>query len=317
MDAARQALRLRHYSPRTERAYCAWIRRFVLYHGKKHPTELGHSAVQSFLRHLAEQRNVSPSTQNQALAAILFLYRDVLAISIEKATPLTRAQRPQRMPTVLTPREVQALLAELRGASYLMACLLYGSGLRLLECAQLRVKDLDFERREIRVRDGKGRKDRVVPLPGSIATRLAVHLENVRAQHVRDRAAGAGFVALPNALARKMPGAPRDWPWQWVFPATRTYHHAPSGQQRRHHSHETVLQRAIRQAAVSAKLSKRVTCHTLRHSFATHLLENGYDIRTIQELLGHRDVATTMLYTHVLNRGGLGVQSPLDTPHHR
>jgi integron integrase len=227
--------------------------------------------------------------------------------------PFVRARKPERLPVVLTPAEAQALLTRMQGAPKLMACLLYGSGLRLLECAQLRVKDVDFERREIRVRDGKGKKDRVVPLPALLVPALLQHLESVRAQHRSDVSAGGGYVALPNALARKYPNAAHEWPWQWLFPATRQYVDAATHQRRRHHLHETVLQRALRQAAVASAIPKRISAHTLRHSFATHLLETGHDIRTIQELLGHRDVATTMLYTHVLNRGALGVLSPLDT----
>ncbi len=243
---------------------------------------------------------------------MLFLYNDVLAISLEKQAPLVRAKRPERIPVVLTPSEVSALLGRLDGTAYLMASLLYGAGLRLLECARLRVKDLDLERREIRVRDGKGRKDRLAPLPIALIGQLQVHIAAVRKQHESDLRAGAGHVEIPDALRSKYPNASRDWPWQWLFPATRIYHHQETNERRRHHLHETVLQRAVRQAALSAQLSKRVSCHTLRHSFATHLLEAGYDIRTIQELLGHRDVATTMIYTHVLNRGALGGQSPLD-----
>ncbi len=309
----RRALRVRHYSVRTEKAYCAWIRRFILHHDKRHPNELGAGEVQQFLDHLARDRAVSASTQNQALAALLFLYNDVLAITLEKQLSLVRAQRPERIPVVLTPSEVKTVLAELRGPVLLVASLLYGAGLRLLECARLRVKDVDFERREIRVRDGKGRKDRLVPLPVSVAANLKLHLQQVERQHQQDLLDGAGHVELPDSLRLKFPTAPREWPWQWLFPATRKYLDPKTGEVRRHHLHETVVQRAVRQAALTARLPKRVSCHTLRHSFATHLLESGYDIRTIQELLGHRDVATTMIYTHVLNRGPLGVRSPLDT----
>jgi integron integrase len=312
LDIVRQALRVRHYSPRTERAYCHWIRRFILFNDKRHPAKLGAREVQRFLDHLATKLGVSAATQNQALAALVFLYSDVLAMSLEKHVKLVRAQRPERIPVVLTPSEVTGLLAQLRGPPLLMASLLYGAGLRLMECARLRVKDVDFERREIRVRDGKGRKDRLTPLPASIIPQLRAHLCSVERQHREDILAGAGYVELPDALRRKYPSAPREWAWQWVFPATRQYFHPGTGERRRHHLHETVIQRAVRQAALAAELTKRVSCHTLRHSFATHLLEAGYDIRTIQELLGHRDVATTMIYTHVLNRGPLGVRSPLD-----
>jgi integron integrase len=312
LDLVRRALRVRHYSPRTERAYCNWIRRFVLFHGKQHPNRLGAAEVQHFIDHLAQDRAVSPGTQNQALAALTFLYNDVLAIPLEKHVALVRARLPERIPVVLTPSEVTSVLARLSGPTRLMASLLYGSGLRLLECARLRVKDIDFERREIRVRDGKGGKDRLAPLPASLIIELQHHLASVKSQHQRDLRDGSGYVELPHALRRKYPNAATEWPWQWVFPATRKYTDPVTSERRRHHLHETVLQRAVRQAAVAARIPKRVSCHTFRHSFATHLLESGYDIRTIQELLGHRDVATTMIYTHVLNRGPLGVQSPLD-----
>lgn len=312
LDLVRRALRVRHYSARTEQAYCHWIRRFILYHDRRHPSELGAPEVQQFLDHLANHRGVSAGTQNQALAALLFLYNDVLAINLERQLTLVRAQRPERIPVVLSVAEIATLLAHLRGAPRLMACLLYGAGLRLIECARLRIKDVDFERREIRVRDAKGARDRVTPLPAALVTELKTHLASVKAQHEQDLRSGAGYVELPGALHQKYPAAPREWPWQWLFPATRTYLHEATGQRRRHHLHETVLQKAVRQAALTACISKRVSCHTLRHSFATHLLESGHDIRTIQELLGHRDVATTMIYTHVLNRGALGVRSPLD-----
>jgi integron integrase len=273
---------------------------------------MGSAEVRAFLDHLARDRNVSASTQNQALAALLFLYNDVLAITLERQSPLIRAQRRERIPIVLTPTEVSSLLAQLDGTPYLMASLLYGAGLRLLEWARLRINDIDLDRREIRVRDGKGRKDRLTPLPIALISKLELHLQRVRQQHQADLHGGAGYVEIPDALRTKYPNAPREWPWQWLFPATRGYLHPQTAERRRHHLHETVVQRAVRQAALAAHLSKRVSCHTLRHSFATHLLEAGYDIRTIQELLGHRDVATTMIYTHVLNRGALGVQSPLD-----
>ena len=309
----RHALRVRHYSPRTEQAYCDWARRFIVYHGKRHPSRLGAVEVQQFLDHLARDLGVSAGTQNQALAALVFLYNDVLAVRLEKHLTLVRARRPERIPVVLTPSEVTTVLSQLSGPTLLMASLLYGAGLRLIECARLRVKDLDFERREIRVRDGKGRKDRLTPLPVSLIGDLKLHLELTSSLHAQDVREGSGYVELPDALARKFPAAAREWPWQWVFPATRKYLHPETRERRRHHLHETVLQKAVRQAAIAAGIAKRVSCHTLRHSFATHLLESGYDIRTIQELLGHRNVATTMIYTHVLNRGPLGVRSPLDT----
>ena len=289
-----------------------WVRRFVLFHGKRHPNELGAADVQQFLTHLARERRVSGPTQNQALAALLFLYNDVLAIRLEKQLPLVRAKRPERIPTVLTPSEVTLVLGRMQGTTRLIASLLYGSGLRLMEAVRLRVKDVDFERREIRIRDGKGRKDRVTPLPAAVVGELQRHLTQVQAQHEQDLREGAGCVEIPDGLRFKYTAAPREWPWQWLFPATRTYHHPQTRETRRHHLHETVVQKAVRQAALAINLTKRVTCHTFRHSFATHLLETGQDIRTIQELLGHRDVATTMIYTHVLNRGALGVRSPLD-----
>lgn len=312
LDLVRQALRVRHYSPRTEDAYCNWIRRFILFHDKRHPNELGANEVQRFLDHLAHDRGVSAGTQNQALAALVFLYNEVLARGLERHVTLVRARLPDRIPVVLTPSEVTKLLGQLKGAPLLMASLLYGAGLRLIECARLRVKDVDFERREIRLHDGKGRKDRLAPLPATLIPSLREHCQRMQLQHEADLRSGAGYVELPNALRRKYPNAAREWPWQWLFPATRLYHHPETNERRRHHLHETVLQRAVRHAALTAHLTKRVSCHTLRHSFATHLLEAGYDIRTIQELLGHRDVATTMIYTHVLNRGPLGVRSPLD-----
>lgn len=312
LDLVRQALRVRHYSARTEQAYCHWIRRFILFHDKRHPNELGASEVQQFLDHLAHDRGVSAGTQNQALAALVFLYNDVLAMGLERHVTLVRARLPERIPVVLTPGEVTKLLGQLKGTPLLMASLLYGAGLRLIECARLRVKDVDFERREICVHDGKGRKGRLTPLPATLIPALREHCQRTQLQHEADLRDGAGYVELPNALRRKYPNAAREWPWQWLFPATRLYHHPKTNERRRHHLHETVVQRAVRQAALTAQLTKRVSCHTLRHSFATHLLEAGYDIRTIQELLGHRDVATTMIYTHVLNRGPLGVRSPLD-----
>jgi integron integrase len=313
LDLVRNALRVRHYSPRTERVYCGWIVRYIVYHGKRHPGELGANDVRSFLEHLARDRHVSAPTQNQALAALLFLYNEVLAVSLETQTGLIRAARPERLPVVLTRLEVAKLLSQLSGPSALVASLLYGAGLRLLEGLRLRVKDVDFERRELSVVGAKGGRARRAPLPLALVGELRVWLDVVRRQHDRDLAEGAGCVEIPNALRVKYPSAPREWPWQWVFPATRTYQHPPTGETRRHHLHETVVQKAVRQAALAAQLSKRVSCHALRHSFATHLLETGHDIRTIQELLGHRDVATTMIYTHVLNRGALGVLSPLDS----
>jgi integron integrase len=312
LDRVRAALRVRHRSPRTEEAYVLWIRRFILFHGKRHPDTLGEGDVQAFLTHLAVDEHVAASTQNQALNAIVFLYREVLQRELGDFSQAVRARTPERLPTVLSRNEVAALLEQLDGVEWLVAALLYGSGLRLLEALTLRVKDVDFELRELRLRRAKGAKDRVTPLPDAIAPALREHLTDVRALHQRDLATGFGAVALPDALARKLPAAAREWPWQWVFPATRRYVERQSGTQRRHHLHETVVQRAVRSAAANAGLTKRATCHTLRHCFATHLLETGTDIRTLQELLGHRNVQTTMIYTHVLNRGGCGVRSPLD-----
>ncbi len=299
-------------SPRTEEAYIGWIRRFILFHGKRHPDVMGEPEVTGFLSHLATHQHVSASTQNQALAALLFLYERVLGRELEWLGGVVHAKRPDRLPVVLSRDEAKAVLERMEGVASLMGTLLYGSGLRVLECAKLRVKDLDFDRHELMVRDGKGRKDRVTMLPGRLDVPLCAHLAVVRARHEADLAAGSGSVALPDALDRKYPGASRDWPWQWLFPASRHYVDAVTGERRRHHVHETVLQRAVARAVTAARIGKHVTAHTLRHSFATHLLEAGYDIRTIQELLGHKDVRTTMIYTHVLNRGGRGVRSPFD-----
>jgi integron integrase len=316
LESLRAALRVRHRSRRTEKTYVEWVRRFILFHDKRHPAELGSEAVMAFLNHLAVEVGVSSSTQNQALNAIVFLYRHVLGREPERFEGLIRARGPRRLPVVLTVAEARALLAELRGAERLVAGILYGSGLRLLEALTLRVKDLDFARREIRVRRGKGGKDRVTPLPEAIARPLLQHLRDVRALHERDLAEGFGAVALPGALAGKYPGAAREWPWQWTFPAGRRYRDVAASTERRHHLHETVVQRAVKRAVAIARIPKPASCHTLRHSFATHLLEAGYDIRTVQELLGHRSLQTTMVYTHVLNRGGRAVRSPLDASLH-
>ena len=312
LDRVRQAVRMRHYSPRTEKAYVGWIRRFILFHDKRHPAQMGAPEVTRFLSHLATGSSVSASTQNQALSAILFLYGEVLGQRLDWMVDIVRAQRPVRVPTVLSRREVSDLLSHLRGVVWLTAALMYGAGLRLSECATLRVKDLDLERSEITVRDGKGGKDRLTLLPAAVRRALVEHLARVKEQHEADLRAGAGSVALPGALRVKYPRAGCEWGWQWVFPATRFYVDPDTRERRRHHLHETVIQRAVKEAVRAAGLAKPAACHTLRHSFATHLLEAGYDIRTIQELLGHRDVSTTMIYTHVLNRGGRGVQSPLD-----
>ena len=315
LDRLRAAIRARHYSLRTEEAYVAWVRRYVLFHGKRHPDEMGEAEINAFLTHLAVKKKVSASTQNQALSALLFLYRDVLGKSVESLGDVVRARRPERLPVVLTPAEVKAVLSRLDGAPRLVATLLYGSGLRLLEALRLRVKDVDLARNEILVRDGKGQKDRLTMLPVSVKPDLSAHLRAVRTAHEADLAAGGGDVYLPDALRLKYPRAAHAWGWQYVFPAPRPSEDPRSGATRRHHLPETHVQRAVKRAVAEAGLAKPASCHTLRHSFATHLLESGTDIRTIQELLGHSDVATTMIYTHVLNRaGGLGVKSPLDRP---
>src|SRR5262245_5947987 len=312
LDRVREALRARHYSRRTEEAYIAWIRRYIFFHGKRHPAEMGAPEITRFLSSLAVGDKVAASTQNQALGALLFLYRDVLELDLPWLDGIVRAKRPQRLPIVLTREEVRAVLQPLTGVPRLMAYLLYGAGLRLLECCRLRVQDMDFSANQIVVRSGKGDKDRVTILPAAVKSALARHLERVRAQHQRDLQYGAGWVELPTALARKYPNAGREWAWQWVFPATRLYVDRATRQKRRHHLHETVVQREVKAAVRKAGLAKRATPHTFRHSFATHLLEDGHDIRTVQELLGHRDVTTTQIYTHVLNRGPAGVRSPAD-----
>jgi len=308
----RRALRLGHYSRRTEEAYVRWVIRFVRASGMRHPAELGEEEVTRFLSGLAEAGRVSASTQTQALSAILFLYRNVMRSEFPWLTRVVRAPRRTRLPVVLTRDEVSSLMRQLEGPVRLVATLLYGSGLRLLECLQLRVKDVDFESDQLTVRGGKGDKDRITMLPQSIKAELRRHLGRVKGLHERDVAAGGGTVELPTAVARKFPNAGREWRWQWVFPATRTWVDRQTGERRRHHLHETVVQRAVTQAVRAVGLTKRATCHSLRHSFATHLLEDGYDIRTVQELLGHSDVSTTMIYTHVLNRGVMGVRSPAD-----
>ena len=312
LETARERLRLKHYSLRTEEAYLGWIKRFVWFHGKRHPREMGAAEVEAFLSDLAVRRNVASSTQNQALAALLFLYKEVLGIQLPWLEGLARAKRPQHLPTVLTARETGAVLERLEGASDLVARLLYGTGMRLLEGLRLRVKDVDFEMRQVTVRDGKGAKDRVTMLPAALLEPLRAHLAKVKALHEEDLGKGFGEVWLPDALAVKYAHAPKEWGWQYVFPAASFSTDPRSGARRRHHLDEKAMQRAVRAAALAAGLAKPVSPHTLRHSFATHLLESGYDIRTVQELLGHKDVATTMIYTHVLNRGGRGVVSPLD-----
>ena len=312
LDRVREAIRVRHYSRRTEEAYVAWIRRFILFHGKRHPSELGTRDVAAFLSSLALDHAVSASTQNQALSALLFLYRFVLGQPLDPVEHVARAKTAVRVPVVLSQEEALRVLKEMQGVSRLVASLLYGAALRLQEGLELRVKDLDFDRGEITVRRGKGQKDRRVMLPEVLAGPLRRHLESVARVHQADFAAGFGRVVLPGALERKFPQAPAEWRWQFVFPATRICRDVQFGPPSRFHLHESAVQRAVTEAARRAGLAKRVTCHTFRHSFATHLLEAGYDIRTVQELLGHTDVRTTMIYTHVLNKGGLGVRSPAD-----
>lgn len=312
LDQVRDAIRRRHYSYRTEETYVHWIRRFIYFHGKRHPAEMGEAEVTAFLNDLARERRVAAATQNQALAAVLFLYREVLGRQLGWLEGLEWAKRPARMPAALTMSEAQRLLARLHGTKWLMGSLLYGAGLRLRECLKLRVKDVDFEYRQILVRDGKGAKDRVTVLPAAVIDPLRDHLVRVKALHESDLAAGYGEVELPDALRRKYPRAAYEWSWKFVFPSHRLSRDPRSGALRRHHVYENYLIRGVKQAAREAGLTKHVSCHTLRHSFATHLLENGYDIRTVQELLGHSDVSTTMIYTHVLNKGGRGVKSPLD-----
>ena len=312
LDQLRQAVRLRHYSPRTEQAYVRWARRYVIYHHKRHPAELGGGEVTQFLSWLAEERHVSASTQTQALSALLFLYRNVLQLELPWMTEVVRAPNRTRLPVVLTREEVRAVVRRMQGPERLVVMLLYGSGLRLLEALRMRVKDLDFDQDQIVVRGGKGDKDRITMLPQTLKTELRRHLAEVRVLHEKDLGRGAGRVDLPTALARKFQGGDRDWRWQWLFPASRMGVSADDGAPLRHHLHESAVQRAVHVAVHEAGITKRATCHSFRHSFATHLLEDGYDIRTVQELLGHHDVSTTMVYTHVLNRGAFGVRSPAD-----
>ncbi len=312
LDQVRGKIRLKHYSIRTEQAYVDWIRRFILFHNKRHPTDMGASEVEAFLTHLAVKGKVAASTQNQARSALLFLYKEVLDQALPWMDDITPAKRPLRLPVVLTHAEVKALLERLRGTHRLLASLLYGTGMRLMEGLRLRVKDLDFERREILVREGKGAKDRITMLPATLIDPLKNHLIRVKALHEEDLRQGCGAVYLPDALERKYPNAHRDWGWQYVFPSRQLSVDPRSGVTRRHHADEKGVQRAMHQAVRDTGLTKPATPHTLRHSFATHLLMSGSDIRTVQELLGHKDVSTTMIYTHVLNRGGRGVVSPLD-----
>lgn len=312
LDLVRHAARARHLAPNTEKAYVYWVRRFVLFHGRRHPRDMREPEVNAFLTDLAVSGRVASATQNQALAGLLFLYEEVLQQPLDRLRGVVRAKRPKRLPTVLSPEEVQKVLGGMSGQPRVIATLLYGAGLRLLEALQLRVKDVDFARGEIMVRQAKGGKDRVAVLPQCMRGKLVDHLRDLRARHGVEVDRGRGRVKLPGAYARKHPAAEQSWAWQWIFPGDGDYFDREERRSFRHHLHQTVIQRAVRDAVVRAGISKRATCHTLRHSFATHLLQDGYDIRTVQELLGHNDVATTMIYTHVLNRGGRGVRSPAD-----
>ncbi|RJQ55435.1 MAG: integron integrase [Actinobacteria bacterium] len=312
MDQLRHALRSRHYSPRTEKAYCLWVRRFIHFHSLRHPNELAEPEINEFLTFLAIEKRVSAPTQNQALCALLFLYRRVLGREMGDLGGVIRARKSRRLPVVLTRDEVRSILSRLDGEEWLAAALMYGAGLRLAECLRLRVQDVDFGRHEILVRHGKGGKDRITMLPQSLAAPLRQQLRKAKSIHQRDLSEGWGRVEMPNALDRKYPNAPAEWRWQWVFPQSHRWRDGRTGQQGRHHLDKSIVQRAVKEAVTAARVTKRATCHTFRHSFATHLLESGYDIRTVQELLGHKDVKTTMIYTHVLNRGPAGVRSPAD-----
>ena len=312
LDQVRERLRVKHYSIRTETQYLQWIKRFILFHDKRHPREMGAVEVEAFLTHLAVAGRVAAATQNQALSALLFLYREVLNIDLPWLDKVVRAKQPQRLPVVLTRQEVTAILDRMTGVHGLMARLLYGTGMRLMECVRLRVKDVDFERAEIVVRDGKGAKDRITMLPQALVGPLQDHLRWRRQLFEDDKAKGRAAVYLPDALGKKYPNAAVDWPWQYIFPSGSYSMDPRSGEERRHHIDEKLLQRAVKKAVQASGVVKLATPHTFRHSFATHLLQSGYDIRTVQELLGHADVATTMIYTHVLNKGGRGVTSPLD-----
>jgi integron integrase len=312
LDQVRALIRSKHYSRRTEQSYVDWVTRYVRFHNMRHPRELGAPEISAFLTHLAVELHVAAATQNQARSALLFLYREVLGIDIQAPSDVVAAKMPRRLPVVLTRDEVRAVLGQLSGVHRLMAQLLYGSGLRLMECVRLRVKDLDFAKRQLTVRDGKGMHDRVTMLPDTLAGPLHDHLRWIRRVHEEDLERGYGAVFLPFAIERKFPNASREWGWQYAFPAERLSADPRGGAIRRHHRDERSLQMAVKAAVRASGIAKNASCHTFRHSFATHLLEDGYDIRTVQELLGHADVKTTMIYTHVLNRGGRGVRSPLD-----
>jgi integron integrase len=313
LDQVREVIRKKHYSIRTEQAYVQWIRRFILFHGKRHPKDMGEREISQYISDLATHGKVAASTQNQALNALVFLYKHVLRMELGDFGHMERAKRPKRLPTVLSKEEVARVLTAISGTYGLMAKIIYGCGLRLMECVRLRVKDVDFQRNQITVRDGKGMKDRKTMLPGQLEPFLLEHLSGVKIIHEHDLQKGLGEVYLPFALERKYPKAAREWGWQYLFPSKRLAVDPRSGKMRRHHLNESGLQKAVRAAGRTASISKPVSPHTLRHSFATHLLESGYDIRTVQELLGHKDVSTTMIYTHVIGKGGMGVQSPFDT----
>ncbi|HBB18351.1 MAG TPA: integron integrase [Syntrophus sp. (in: bacteria)] len=312
LDQLREAMKSRHYSHRTVETYCHWVKRFIFFHNVRHPAEMAEPEINAFLTHLAVKDKVSSSTQNQALSALLFLYRYVINRKIGDLGEVIRARRPTRLPVVMAREEVKAVLSHLSGDKWLMASLMYGAGLRLMECLRLRIQDIDFSRNEITVRDGKGAKDRITMLPELLKQPLRSHLAEAKTIHEKDIKAGWGSVLMPDALDRKYPNAPREWRWQWVFPQESRWKNTRTGEEGRHHVHETLIQRAVREAVLKAGIVKHIGCHTFRHSFATHLLEDGYDIRTIQELLGHKNVNTTMIYTHVLNKGGYGVRSPID-----
>jgi len=313
LDQFKDNIRLKQYSYRTEKTYIEWVRAYILFHNKRHPREMGVAEINQFITHLVVDRKASASTQNQAISAILFLYRNTLHIELDQsALNFIRPKKGKRVPNVLSAQEARAIISNMTGPYKLMAQIMYGSGLRLMECLRLRVKDIDFENHRIIVYDGKGGDDRVTMLPDSVIAPMREHLAQTKAIHKKDLAAGLGSVQMPFALHKKYPTAHKEWIWQFIFPAPVLNTEAETGITRRHHIHETALQRAIKAAAKTAKIEKRVTPHTFRHSFATHLLQNGYDIRTVQELLGHKDVKTTMIYTHVLQRGGLAVKSPLD-----
>ena len=313
LDQVREVIRMKHYSIRTEQSYVDWIKRYIFFHNKRHPADMGEDEIRSFISDLASKKSVAASTQTVALSALLFLYREVLKKDLPYIEGIERAKRPERLPVVFTQSEVKEVLARLDGVNYLIATLLYGAGLRLMDALRLRVKDIDFERNEIIVREGKGEKDRVTMLPQAIKPQLQDHLKRVQIIHQSDLRLGLGEVYLPYALDRKYPNAPKEWKWQYLFPAAKTSVDPRSGKRRRHHLSEDSVHRAVKGAIRQAGINKHGSSHTFRHSFATHLLENGYDIRTVQELLGHKDVRTTMIYTHVLNRGGKGVMSPLDS----